>query len=330
MIRRIVFLSALCLLMAWGALSMLREDTASLRENPEQVFSVYTTGQATTPQMPLWQALAEKTLTFTPKIHYWKNLNDLRGLLLAGKGDIWIGTLDVFAQAALRGAPVRLVCVTGWKKFYILSSRPDVREAADLLSLPPGTAIASTPPMSPGEAVLRSLESEGLPEFGYAPFDPKQLALHAAKGDIDLLVAPEPLVSVLLAKAPHFHIVANVEEQYGRMTGKPGVLPIAGIAVNTGLLEQHPNFADDLEKALTGQEAFLTANPENGLKSLPKEFEQFIPRSIVRASLSRDIIRIRPARECKDVILDYLHMVFRNEPSVSERPLPDSFFGDPS
>ena len=49
--------------------------------------------------MPLWQALARGELSFVPDIHYWKNLNDLRGILLAGKGDIWVGSVDVFAQA---------------------------------------------------------------------------------------------------------------------------------------------------------------------------------------------------------------------------------------
>ena len=306
---------------------MLGGGEARPRTGPGQVLSIYTTGQATTPQMPLWQALADGGLTFTPEVHYWKNLNDLRGLLLAGKGDIWVGSVDVFAQAALRGAPVRLVCVTGWKKFHVLSSRDDVREAADLLSLPPGTEMASAPPLSPGQAVLRAMEARGLPAFDYAPYDPKQLALHAANGDVDLLLAPEPLVSVLLAKAPGFHVVANVEEEYGKMTGKPGLLPIAGIAVNTGLLEQRPGFADELEQALLNEEPFLNKDPEQGLQSLPDAFGKFIPRSIVRASMSRDVIRVRPARECRDMILDYLDMVFRDGSAPSGDLLPDSFFG---
>lgn len=329
LIRRIIFLAALCALAAWGAIHLLGQRTPLSPGNAEETVSIYTTGQATTPQMPLWKALADGDLAFTPEVHYWKNLNDLRGLLLAGKGDVWVGAVDVFAQAARRGAPVRLVCVTGWKKFHILSARDDVRRAEDLLTLPPGAEVASTPPMSPGQAVLRALGDKGLPPFDYTPYDPKQLALHAARGDVDLLVAPEPLVSVLLAKAPALRVVANVEEMYGRMTGRPGVLPVAGIAVNTGLLEQRPDFADTLEKALLRQEPLLNADPEQGLESLPKPFGTFIPRDVVRASLSRDLIRVRPARECRDMILDYLDMVCRDGPATYGLPLPDSFFGGP-
>ena len=135
--KRLIPLLVFLALAAWGGLSLLKKEGAAPPSGSGQtVLSIYTTGQATTPQMPLWKALAEQDLGFTPEIHYWKNLGDLRGALLAGKGDIWVGHVDGFAQAALRGAPVRIVAVTGWRKFYILTSRPDIHTFADLSALP--------------------------------------------------------------------------------------------------------------------------------------------------------------------------------------------------
>ncbi|MCJ2163403.1 MULTISPECIES: hypothetical protein [unclassified Pseudodesulfovibrio] len=328
MVKRITVLSVLCLLAIWGGLHLLTQSMTSAPATGRTVLSVYTTGQATTPQMPLWKALAEGDLDFTADIHYWKDLNDLRGLLLSGKGDIWVGHIDGFAQAALRGAPIRLVSVTGWKKFYILSSRGDVISFDQLMTLAPGTEIAVTPPQSPGVAVLRAMEPHGLPAFTYAPFESKQLALKTVQGTVGLLVAPEPLVTVLLQKNPKLHIIACVEEQYGRMTGKPAMLPMAGIAVNTRTLERYPELADQLEAAMAKQETSLLHNPEAGLETLPKAFETFIPRDTVRASLARDIIRVRSAQEARDMIQDYLAMVFPDGGS-NGRALPDSFFGAP-
>lgn len=328
MLKRIAALTALLALAVWGGLHLTTNDTPSALTPGRTVLSVYTTGQATTPQMPLWKALADGKLTFTPDIHYWKNLDDLRGLLLSGKGDIWVGHIDGFAQAAMRGAPIRLVSVTGWKKFYLLSSRPDIRSFEDIARLPAGSEIASSPPHSPGAAVMRALEDFGLPEFTYAPYEPKQLSLMAMQGKIDLLLMPEPLVTVLLKKAPHLHIVASIEEEYGKLTGKPAVLPIAGIAVNTNTLKRHPKLADQLEEALKQQETSLQENPALGLTTLPKQFERFIPRHIVLSSLERDVIKIRSALDSKAMILDYLNILFSKKGLHTQKILlPDSFFG---
>lgn len=329
MITRVAVLCTLLGLAAWGSLHLLQQNAPSAPETGRAVLSVYTTGQATTPQMPLWKAFAEGELPFTPAIQYWKTLDDLRGLLLAGKGDIWIGHIDGFAQAAMRGAPVQLVSVTGWKKFYLLTSLPDIHTFSDVRALGAGTEIASAPPHSPGVAVLRALEKHGVPAFTYVAYEPKQLALMAMQNKVPLLLIPEPLVTVLLQKAPHLRIVASVEEEYGRLTGKPAMLPIAGIAVNTNTLTRMPRLAQQLEQALANQEVTLQQFPLGGVHAMPEDFERFIPRPLVEASLERDVIRIRSARESKDMILEYLQMLFPDmENETRYGTLPETFFGE--
>ncbi|MCV6602515.1 MAG: hypothetical protein OIF54_13315, partial [Cohaesibacter sp.] len=85
---------------------------------------------------------------------FWKGLADLEGLMLAGKGDIWVGHIDGFAKAASRGAPVQLVSVTGWKKFYILSRNADISSFDDVLNLPENHPIAVAPPHTPVVPIL--------------------------------------------------------------------------------------------------------------------------------------------------------------------------------
>lgn len=325
--KRFAIPLSLLVLTLWGGFHLITQETSSAPNTGRTVLSVYTTGQATTPQLPLWKALADGTLDFTPEIHYWKNLDDLRGLLLAGKGDIWIGHIDGFAQAAMHGAPIRLVSVTGWKKFYILSNDPTLKDFDDLIKRPAGTQIASAPPHSPGVSVMRALETHGVPKFLYAPYEPKQLSLMAMQNKVDILLLPEPLVTVLLKKAPHLHIVGSVEEEYGKLTGNPAMLPLAGIAVNTMTLEKNPNLANTLEAALRQQEHELQQDPEAGLATLPKAFEKYVSREIVLDSLARDIIRIRSARECKDMIQDYLALLFASSSDTPFSQLPDSFYG---
>ncbi len=322
-------LAILIALAIWGGYNIMREGTRPTPATEQTTFSIYTTGMATTPQMPLWKALADKKLTFTPAVHYWKNLDDLRSTLLAGKGDIWIGHIDGFAQAAMRGAPVQLVSVTGWKKFYILTTRPELKNFNDILRLPHSSNIASAPPRSPGVAVLKTLEKKGLPRLNYTPHEPKQLALKAVNGDVDILLLPEPLVSVLLKKNPKLRVIASVEEEFGRLTGKAPFMPIAGIAVNTDTLKKHPDLARNLEKAMQEEEAILQSDPMSGLKALPLEFEKYVPRPIVEASLKRDVIRVRPAHAVEPLIREYLAMLLpESVDSDGTIPLPKGFFGE--
>ena len=311
----------------WGSLLLIDTEKMSAPNKGRTVLSVYTSGQATTPQMAFWKALADGDLTFSTDVHYWKNLDDLRGLLLAGKGDIWIGHVDGFALAAMRGAPVRLVSVTGWKKFYLLSNNPELHNFSDIMTLPEETEIAVAPPQSPGLAVLRGMEKIDLPRFQYAPYDPKQLALKAMKNELELLVLPEPLVTVLLKKAPQYHIVASVEEEYGKMAGKEARLPMAGIAINTRTLEKYPGLAEKISSALLLQEKILIENPELGLEALPDEFEKFIPKAMVQASLKRDIICVRSGADAKDSVIEYLQMLFPNKMVEGSSALPETFFG---
>ncbi|MUM77747.1 hypothetical protein GKC30_08880 [Pseudodesulfovibrio sp. F-1] len=326
--RQLALVALLFALAAWGGLLLVSQARQSAPVGGRTILAVHTSGQATTPQMPLWLALAKGELGFEPDIRYWKNLDDLRGSLLAGQGDIWVGHIDGFAQAALRGAPVRLVCVTGWKKFFFLTSRADIASFEDILRLPAHTEIASAPPHSPAVAVLRALEGAGLPRFNYAQHEAGQLSLKAMRGDADLLLLPEPLVTALLAKMPELRVVASVEEEYGRLTGGEPLLPIAGIAVNTATLARHPGLDRLLEEALRRQEPALLINPEEGLAALPAEFDQFIDPEIVRASLARDVIRVRSAAESEAMIRDYLGMVFPESVGPDGViALPEGFFG---
>ncbi|MDR2456833.1 MAG: hypothetical protein LBE49_09615, partial [Deltaproteobacteria bacterium] len=84
---------------------------------------IYTAQTATTAQLPLMAAIKAgwPGEGCEVAINYWKNLDDLRALVLAGKGDIWVGHVEALARAAGRGAPVALAEITAWRKFFLVS-----------------------------------------------------------------------------------------------------------------------------------------------------------------------------------------------------------------
>ncbi len=291
----------------------------------------FTTPLATTPQLPFWRAISagdfEGIASFNPI--YWKNLDDLRSLLLAGKGDVWLGHVEGFAQAALRGAPVTLLAVTGWRKFYILTSRDDLQTMEDVLALPNGERMSVTPPQSPGLAVLKALQGKGVPDFLYTLHEARQLAMETMRGRVNLLMAPEPTVTRLLIKAPQLRVVASVEELYGAKTGSEPYLPIAGFGVRTDLCRSNPELCNTLSEALVKRGGELVDDPIPGVEALPESFSGFFSRETVLASMERDVVRVRLARDCRKEVLTYLGMVYPQVFDVDGRSmLPEGFFAE--
>jgi len=290
-----------------------------------------TTPLATTPQLPFWRALAQGDLPdLRVEVTYWKNLDDLRAMLLAGKGDLWLGHVDGFAQAAMRGAPVTLLAVTGWRKFYFLTDRNDLNSASDILALPAGTRVAVAPPQAPGLAVMRAMEVKGAPAFAWAPYEPMQLALETTRGAERLLLLPEPVVTQVLRKAPDFRAVASVEDIYGRLTGQAARIPYVALAMRSDLAQRNPDLARRIVAAMQARAVELAQDPMPGVNDLPEAFEEFLPRDIVRASLARDTVLVEPIGNCRREVQDYLAMVYpKSVTPEGASALPETFWGLP-
>jgi NitT/TauT family transport system substrate-binding protein len=312
--RKLILWLSLALVLAVAALGGVYAfqggQAAYLRfgDNPKlPTLSFYTTGLASTPQMPFWAGVrsGEITSLMNLEVHQWKDLDGLRATVLAGKGDIWLGHIEGFAQARMQGAPISLLAVTGWRKLYFLSKDPALKTIADFK----GKMVPFTPPASPGVAVMRSLMQKGAPRFQFAPYEPKRLAMSLVEGKINWAFAPEPLVSVLLAKVPGLEVVGSLEDLYGRLNHCPKRMPIAGIAMNSHTLAKYPALAKELTRIMVKQAKILAENPVSGIDALPRSFEKFAPKKIVENSLKRDLILARPAAESIPEIRAYLKML---------------------
>jgi NitT/TauT family transport system substrate-binding protein len=264
----------------------------------------YTTGSATTPQLAFWAAIQNGEILEICNIHvrFWKNLDDLRAMLLAGKGDLWLGHTEGFAQAHGAGAPVQLLFISGWRKFFVVSTDPEARS----LSAFQGRDLPYAPHGSPAVPVLRALQGDGGEPIGFKPYEPKQLALMLISGRIDAALVPEPLVTRLLEKVDGLQIIDSVEDIYGRHTGQAPRMPIAGIAVNTRTVETYPRVIRKIAGILLQEARKLEINPLPGVDALPDVFEAFMTKEQIRESLQRDKVLSLPAADVQEEIQTYL------------------------
>lgn len=301
-------------------------------ETPGKRIVLYTALTATTPQIPLWAAIREGwPAGHDLDIRYWKNLDDLRGVMLAGKGDIWVGNLEGFAQAARRGAPVTLIAVTAWKKFYFVTTGEKTITSFEAMKdalEKSGEPLAVTPQDGPALGVLDVIGKKSGQPFTVAPLPPQQLMLEMVRGNRPHALVPEPLLSLLLAKRRDIRIVGSLEAEYAKQFGGEARLPLAGIAVNTAFAKAHPELLKKLVQAMQDKAPLLNTRPEKAIAVLPKEVRDTLGVEILKASLSRDLIHVESADKVRAQVAAFLNMTVpqRQENSLKGDTLPSSSF----
>ncbi|WP_300668615.1 ABC transporter substrate-binding protein [Desulfoluna sp.] len=294
-----------------------------LGNNPDlPTLTFYTSGLATTPQLPLWYAARKGNLLShcNLEVKVWKTIDDLRGNVLAGKGDLWLGQTHGFVQAARRGAPVKLLAVTAWRKFYLVSTDETRLHFADYQ----GETLSYAPTGSPAVPILQSILKSDRP-IRFKPGQGRQLAMLLMKGKITAALVPEPMVSILTMKVPGLKVGENVETLYGNVRQSKPRMPIAGLAIHTKLLTQHPGLAEAILDELKKAGEALAQHPEDGAAVLPEAFTRFVTPELVTASLKRDAILVERAREVQSELKAYLDVILPDH-APSEADLEATLF----
>ncbi|MDR0356063.1 MAG: hypothetical protein LBJ64_10085 [Deltaproteobacteria bacterium] len=334
----LVFALAFALAGSGGeASAKIDDETAPL---PKKEIVVYTALTATTAQLPLLGALAAGwPADGTVKIEFWKNMEDLRALVLAGQGDVWIGHLETLARAASRGAPVRLAAATVWRKFYFVSrplaAAPDgtatyPASVEELLALTAakGETIATAPQNSPSEEMLKKILGPSYPLRPEA-LPPQQLVLEMIRGQKKAALLPEPLASSLVRRDPELKIIGSLEEEYARRFGGPSLIPQAGVAVHEKLASERPDLVKSLLALMTRSVDELQGDPQKMLLLLPAEARAAIGDEALLDSLTVEPLIIKSASDAKSEIDYYLSLAAPDlvapAEGAGERRLPETF-----
>lgn len=280
----------------------------------------YTNSLATTPQLAFWQAVEKGRILkkCNIRVKLWKNLDELRDLLLEGKGDLWLGHTDTFVRAGLEKAPVQLLLTTGWRKFYLISSNSQTLHFKDFI----GASLAFAPQGSPAVPVLRSL---GFPGISFVPHTPKELMMNLVQGNLSAGLLPEPLVTKALFARSDLIVGENVEDVYGNHRGHLKGMPIVGIAVNSRTASTYPEIISWLARETMAQANILETWPSKGVESLPEEFHPFISKDIIRASVKREGMFAAYSYAVRSDITDYMSIIFGSS-GRKHKPLSDSLF----
>ncbi len=284
---------------------------------PAAPLVIYSASAATTAQAPLWGAIADgwgRDLALN--VRFWKDLNDLRGVIMAGKGDIWIGHLDGFTQAARRGAPVTLIAVTAWaEKFQFLTLDAEATSPAALAERMAALeeTLAVVPQGSPALAILDEARAEGGPAFRIHPMPPQQAGLELAHGGIRHLLVPDPLATALIAKFPALRRMGGLADLNPAWAGH---LPMAGVAVRSSLIAERPELIAALTSGMIAWTERCQNDPRAAIAVLPQATRDEIGEAALIASFRFDPLRTRDAVTARNDTLQALAILDGTHPTA--------------
>jgi NitT/TauT family transport system substrate-binding protein len=284
----------------------------------------YANPSATTPQLPLWAAYKQGRFGdgLIIKTELWNDPDMIQTLALGGRGDIWLGHIEGFARAKLAGAPLTVIAVTGWKKFFLLSNDPEVKAFSSLYD----QELHFAPTGTPAVLLLKAMLGPDAGRISFVPHEGKELSLRLVQGSVSTALLPEPLVSSVLRKAPAYRLVASLEEEYGRLSGGLPRVPLAGIAFNTHLTAAHPEIGHLFLEAMMAAAKDLNSGKISSWDAMPESFRDGLDRSAFEESLSRDVIDVLPAESVKREIINYLKIVVPRSVGEGDRLLlPNDF-----
>ncbi|MDR1041997.1 MAG: hypothetical protein LBR80_17885 [Deltaproteobacteria bacterium] len=297
---------------------------------PRGAVLVYSATGATSAALPLLGALEKGWPGGPVTVEEWKSLDDLKGLVLSGKGDVWVGHLEAFGRAAAMGAAVRLLAVTAWQKFYFVSGpfkispqpqaesrRGEMARGGEAWPASPEQLakyladerlpLYTAPQSGPASGALARLASLGGAAFDVRSLPMQQVLLELASGRARAALVPEPGASAALSRNPSLRIVGNLEEELAWLAGGLPRLPHAGVALRAGFADANPELADGLKKLMAESAAeFAAMPPEEAVSHLPKTLIDGMGADVLAASLSRDPIMSVGAADAAPEIMAFL------------------------
>lgn len=232
------------------------------------------------------------------KVKYWKSNDEVVAML--SKGDVDFAVLPVTQAANLYAKEKNLVLVGvhEWKVFYLVAAQNV--QFNGWQSLRGKTVYTPSPKSQTADVLMRAaMSKEGVkPDkditISYAA--PPEIVALLQSGKTDYAALPEPYAT-MAAAGDKGKIVLDFQELWGKMTGGPERLPVAGLFVTRKYLDAYPAEVGRVEKLFEESVAWGNTNPDQVLV-LSKNILH-IDEAVMKQAMKRIDFHYVPSDEAK-------------------------------
>lgn len=311
-----------------GALAATLAAPAILRAAPLARLALY--GPPAGPSITLAHAVAGgilADLSDDVSLTVWRTPDELRAGLTSGTIDLSVVPVQLASNLYNRGMGLRLVNTMTDGLLFIVADEGAVADLAGLegkrLAVP---FVNDTP-----DFVLRALLArQGLADKvqQVAVGSPIEAAQMLLAGQIDAALLSEPASSVAILRAAasdrKLARVIDLQEEWGRQTGQPPILPQAGLAATEAFVQAGGDTLPALQEALVRANAEVLADPALAAAAAAGPLE--VPAPVLAASIPHARLAVHAASEARPAIESMLSLMAESDAAIIGGKLPDDGF----
>jgi NitT/TauT family transport system substrate-binding protein len=275
-------------------------------------------------ELPQIQALAEEV-----DFRLWKTHDQLRADVVSGQLQVSATPTDLAANLYQRGVPIKLLNVLVWGLLNLwsgdknISSWQDLRGKKVLIPFRGGLPaqlffyLASENGLNPEQEI----DIQYTTDFAEAV----QLLL-AKRGDVALLSEPAGTGAEIQGEAIDIPIrmVLNLQQEWGKATGKEPRIPQAGTLALTSIIDQHPEVIELVQTELKTATVWAREKPSEAAE-LGAKYLGLKPKVIER-SLAKTPLQMVTAVEARGDLEFWFSRLMKKNPKLLGGKLPDAGF----
>lgn len=261
----------------------------------------------------------------------WRTTDDLRAGIVSGRTRLFTSPSHVPANLAARGLPLRMLCLLGMGHLSVVTEDDGIRDFHDLAGKPVLGFFRHDMPDLTFRAIARmegmDAEKDIVLSYVQTAMEAAQM-LAAGRASTAILAEPQATAAIIMAqeKGRTLRRAFELTGIWGRHKPKSRI-PMAGIALHAGLLDEAPELVAALRAGLGPARDRVMADPkamatlaEAKMEMRPQIFEKALPRFNI------DVVS---AKEAKAELVDFYTTLLALEPeALGGRLPPDDFYLD--
>ncbi len=277
----------------------------------------------------LYEQSEIKSLAEEVDFRLWKTHDQLRAEAVSGQLQISATPTSLAANLYQRGVPIKLLNVLVWGILYLwsgdenINSWKDLRGKKILIPFRGGLPaqlffyLASENGLNPEQHI----DIQYTTDFTQAV----QLLL-AKQADVALLAEPSGSGAEIMGETKNvpIRVVLDLQEEWGKATGKKPRIPQAGTLALTSLINEHPELIQLVQNSLKTATAWTRENPSEAAK-LGAKYLGLKP-NVIERSLAKTPLEMVPAVEAREDLEFWFSRLMKKNPKLLGGQLPNAGF----
>ena len=263
----------------------------------------------------------------------WKTHDQLRADVVASKLQISATPTSLAANLYRQGVPVQLLNVLVWGVLYLLSASEDIKSWADLRGKTILIAFRGGLPAQLFSylATETGINPEKDVKIQYTTdFTQAVQLLLAGRGDAALLSEPAGTIAQIRGKQQGLQVrrVLDMQQEWGRITGRLPRIPQAGTLALSSLIKQYPQAIAIVQQELATAVDWVQQNSDAAAELGSKYLGLKVP--VIKQSLQYTPLEMVSAAEARADLEFWFERLLQQNPQFLGGKLPDAGFYYPS